>query len=1132
MKKSLLLLILFCFCQTIFSQNEASNWYFGQRAGLNFNATNGTVTAVTDGQLNTLEGCTSISDTDGNLLFYSDGRTIWNSLHQPMANASEALGTGLKGDDSSTSSGLIVPKPQDPNFYYIFTVDEPHHFNSSAFPDQVDGDGVNDGLMYSLVDINLNAGLGDVDPLEKNVPLITYDVTNPAEVDFKCSEKITAVKADDCSSFWVISHFTNKFYAFKVDVNGVNTTPVISEVGPEVPVSGYRRNALGYIKASPDGTRLAVAHLGFATTLAGEAPGGVYLFDFNNDTGVVSNEQVLYGPENGDSPYGVEFSAENKKVYATINAGANGSGPSSVIQWDLESADIPASQVVIHTSNTFSAGALQLGINRKIYRAQVNLQSPGASARFLGVIENPEADGTAANYNENGILLDINGGLQNLSRIGLPPFIQSLFNSQIDIIQNGISTTELKLCVGDSYTLTAVDVPGGTYFWTKDGLPLAETSFQLFVDEPGFYEVFIEPNNGECPIEGEAIVGVFDIPVANQPNNIIVCDATTTSIFDFTSQNADVLAAQNPAEFEVLYFTSLDDANNNQNNIIGTFSNTENPQEIFARVQNINNPNCFDVTSFFVEVFVTPIITTLNDVTVCDTDFGGNVTDGISTLDLSELYTDILGTQDGTLYTISFHASQQDADDDANPLAENFTNTAAFSQEIFVRVENNLNEDCYSTNSFILTVNEAPIANNVILIQCDEDGIPEGFTTFNFNQVTDDITGGATDRTLTYYLSYDNALNDVNAIDGNAFENFFNPQTIFVRVENDLTNCYNISELTLEVSLTSSNNASLEACDDDGVEDGFYNFDLSTTNATVLNTLPANLDVVYYETYQNALLEVNPLGNTFINTIPYNQTIYARVENSNACYGISEIELTVFELPNIDIEDETLYCLNFFPETITLTGGVIDDSPSNYYYLWSTGENTSEIMVNAPGTYTVRVTNTNGCFKDRTVTVLPSNIATITDINVVDASQNNSITVIVSGEGDYEYAIDNINGPYQDSNTFENVSPGLHTVFVRDKNDCGIVDSLVSVIGFPKFFTPNGDGYFDNWQVYGITPEFQSQSTIYIFDRYGKLLKELDPLSIGWDGTYNGYNMPSSDYWFSVRLEDGRTFKSHFTLKR
>ena len=135
-------------------------------------------------------------------------------------------GTGLKGDESSTSSGLIVPKPQDPNFYYLFTVDEPHHNNSSAFPNNSDGDGVNNGLMYSRININDDGGLGAVDAVEKNVPLVTYDSSNPLQVDFKCSEKITAVRADDCSSFWVISHFVDTFYAFKIDVNGVSSTPV------------------------------------------------------------------------------------------------------------------------------------------------------------------------------------------------------------------------------------------------------------------------------------------------------------------------------------------------------------------------------------------------------------------------------------------------------------------------------------------------------------------------------------------------------------------------------------------------------------------------------------------------------------------------------------------------------------------------------------------------------------------------------------------------------------------------------------------------------------------------------------------------------------------------------------------
>ena len=295
---------------------------------------------------------------------------------------------------------------------------------------------------------------------------------------------------------------------------------------------------------------------------------------------------------------------------------------------------------------------------------------------------------------------------------------------------------------------------------------------------------------------------------------------------------------------------------------------------------------------------------------------------------------------------------------------------------------------------------------------------------------------------------------------------------------------------------------------------------------------PTGLDLQYYETYNNALIEANPLSSTFTNTIPYNQTIYARVENSNACYGISEVVLTVFELPNIETEFETQYCLNFFPETLTLNGGIINDLPNNYFYLWSTGEDTSTIEINVPGTYTVRVSNTNGCFKDRTITVLPSNIATVTNVEVVDASQNNSISIFVSGEGDYEYAFNDIIGPYQDSPIFEDVQPGLYTVYIRDKNNCGIIDELISVIGFPKFFTPNDDNNNDFWQVIGISSQFQASSSVLIFDRYGKLLKELNPLSVGWDGTFNGAKLPTSDYWFKVKLQDGRTFTSHFTLKR
>ena len=358
-----------------------------------------------------------------------------------------------------------------------------------------------------------------------------------------------------------------------------------------------------------------------------------------------------------------------------------------------------------------------------------------------------------------------------------------------------------------------------------------------------------------------------------------------------------------------------------------------------------------------------------------------------------------------------------------------------------------------------------------------------------------------------------------------------------VQVIDDNTGCANNSELTLAVSVTDSNDTILTpVCDDDGLEDGFYEFNLSEADAEVTNGLPTGLGISYFETYEDALLEQNILNTTYTNTIPYNQTIYARVENANNCYGISEVILTVLELPNIITEDSVYYCLNNFPNTISLNAAVINDSPNNYKYNWSTGDTTYEIQINTPGRYTVTVTDLNNCSKNRVITVEPSNIASIQSIEVVDVSENNTITVLVSGEGTYQYSLidenDNTILAYQESNSFENIAPGLYTVIVRDiKNNCGTVQENVSVIGFPKFFTPNNDGINDTWQVYGISSIFQPRSKILIFNRFGKLLKEINPLGEGWDGLSNGEKLPTDDYWFSITLQDGRIFKNHFTLK-
>ena len=159
-----------------------------------------------------------------------------------------------------------------------------------------------------------------------------------------------------------------------------------------------------------------------------------------------------------------------------------------------------------------------------------------------------------------------------------------------------------------------------------------------------------------------------------------------------------------------------------------------------------------------------------------------------------------------------------------------------------------------------------------------------------------------------------------------------------------------------------------------------------------------------------------------------------------------------------------------------------------------------------------------------------SNIATIEQINITDLSENNSIFVNVSGFGNYEYSLDGVN--YQASNLFTNLEAGVYVVYVRDLNGCGEVIKEVSLLGIPNYFTPNGDGFNETWNIKGVTSYYNSNSLISIYDRYGKLIKQISPMENGWDGTYNGVALASTDYWYVIKLEDGRILKGHFSLKR
>ena len=141
--------------------------------------------------------------------------------------------------------------------------------------------------------------------------------------------------------------------------------------------------------------------------------------------------------------------------------------------------------------------------------------------------------------------------------------------------------------------------------------------------------------------------------------------------------------------------------------------------------------------------------------------------------------------------------------------------------------------------------------------------------------------------------------------------------------------------------------------------------------------------------------------------------------------------------------------------------------------------------------------------------------------------------MLVSGEGEYVYTLDDENGIYQESNSFTNVLAGIHTVYIKDiKNNCGTIIEDVAVVGFPKFFTPNDDTVNDTWQISGFYSDFPFTANVKIFDRHGKLITVLNQNQTSWDGTYNGKPLNTDDYWFVAHLLDGRSFKGHFTLKR
>ena len=439
-----------------------------------------------------------------------------------------------------------------------------------------------------------------------------------------------------------------------------------------------------------------------------------------------------------------------------------------------------------------------------------------------------------------------------------------------------------------------------------------------------------------------------------------------------------------------------------------------------------------------------------------------------------------------------------------------------------------------------LHIERLPTAHTVAPFRaCDDDD--DGLFVFDTTRAYQELTKGQTNIQVSYFDT------NYNLLFTGAFPNSYQSgsQKIIARVENDPSintpSCYEETEIEFIVDDTPNFNPIpiQELCDDsDGVIDGMATFDTQFIEKDILN---GQTDVaVYYFDYQgNALTSpLPPLFNT--------PSTYIRVELVNtintSCISVGFVDFNVLENPSFDLDQEGgVLCLDE-----TVLDLEIKNPSDNYSYVWEyIDENnaitrvstSSEITIDVGGTYTVTATTLGdiGCSTTKSIEVITSEFAKF-DINDVIisgfSSQENTVEIIIDnlGVGDYEYALDD--SSFQDDPYFEQVRPGMRTVKVRDKNGCGVSSAQVGVVGYYKYFSPNNDGINDTWQILGLKTTFNSNSLVYIYDRYGRFLYQLSNADDFWDGTYQGQPLPADDYWFRLELEDGRIYSGHFSLMR
>ena len=742
--------------------------------------------------------------------------------------------------------------------------------------------------------------------------------------------------------------------------------------------------------------------------------------------------------------------------------------------------------------------------------------------------------------------------------------------------QNGLTT--FNLTVQNAGILAAQTGPAANYTITYyTSLANAQAGTAPIITPTAFNNtsnpqtiwVRVKDNTTGCHSVGSFQLTVNIPMVYVTPSPLSLCDdgptsALPTRVFDLTVRNNTI--TNNQPGFSVTYYPSYADLLAGTNVITNptSYTNIANAQTLGVMVSNASGCASYGTLDIRVLPLPTPRIDP-SPLVKCDDTNSPNGTE-LFNLTVNQNY---IRNNDPGL-TFAYYLSQSDADLQINPIA---TPTAyeVGTTTIWIRVMNaQVNSDgnrCYVLVQQSVVVNLLPVVTvNPIYTICDTTFT--GVATFTLNSMNSTILGTqtASNFAISYHLTAADAQTGANALP-NSYPNTSNPQVIYIRMVNNTTGCVNpAGTMTLRVAAGAliGTPATWGVCDYEFTSpNGVTTFDLTQLDTQVLaGQNPTLFTVAYFTNLADATLGTNAISNlatyqtaaTTIWIVVTNTTTLCRSE-------IRTVSLVVEPLAEPVITSSTgsnTICVQWITGTATdpLVSGLTLDSgitAPNYSFQWSLDGTpipgaifaTHTITTDAPGDYSVVATSVNppmlGCVSNQSAifTVVKSGPAAAigTGYEYITAFEDiQNIIVTVQGYGTYHYQLDN--GPILDNGgIFENVTFGTHTITVYDVKGNTPCDNLtisnILVINYPHFFTPNGDGVNEEWNIVGLNT--QPNAKIYIFDRFGKLVKQISSTGTGWDGTFNGASMPATDYWFTVQfLELGtdKIFKAHFSLKR